>query len=283
VSFLNETVFEPTPTGEYVLDVERIILKYRMNDHINIEAGRFHTILGNWNTAYHHGEWLSNSIGRPTVLNFEDDGGLLPVHLIGISLNGWYGVGDSSLLWAFEVGNGRGGDPDPPQIATDANRSKAVNLSLGFEPAAVPGLKVGGGVYVDKIPPGAAPATLDEVILSGYVAYESGPLQVMAEYFDIDHEDALGASASSNGYYGQIAYGLGEWTPYLRYDAANIDDLDAFYSSQDNSKTLASGIRYDFTDWSALKLQYDVGTISPSGGGADIDSSKLALQLSFAF
>ncbi|HHI80621.1 MAG TPA: hypothetical protein ENK02_11655, partial [Planctomycetes bacterium] len=83
VSFLNETVFEPNSDGENVLDVERLIIKYEINDDFNVQAGRFHSSFGYWNRAFHHGEFLSTSIGRPDVLKFEDDGGLLPIHIIG--------------------------------------------------------------------------------------------------------------------------------------------------------------------------------------------------------
>ena len=48
-----------------------------------LEVGRFHTDIGYWNTAFHHGLWLQIPVERPHVLRFEDDGGLVPVHWVG--------------------------------------------------------------------------------------------------------------------------------------------------------------------------------------------------------
>jgi hypothetical protein len=69
----------------------------------------------------------------------------------------------------------------------------------------------------------------------------------------------------------------------VRYDITDLDDSDVFFASTDDTATLAGGVRYDYASWSALKLQYDTTATSPSGGGSDVDSSRLALQVSFAF
>ena len=283
LSFLNETVFEPTADGEYILDVERVILKYSVSDALSIAGGRFHTTLGHWNEAFHHGEWLQTSIGRPAVLRFEDDGGLLPMHMIGVSLKGGVDAGESNLDWTIEVGNGRGVEPDPPQITVDANDAKAVNLSLGFQPASISGLRVGGGAYMDSIPGGAGHAKIAELILSGFAVYRTPHFELMAEYFDVSHDEQGGVNSRSAGYYAQLSYSMDEWTPYLRYDVSDLADSDTFFAMTDDTQTIAGGLRYDFEAWSAVKLQYGLTNTDPSGGGAGIDSSNLALQVSFAF
>lgn len=46
--------------------------------------GRFHQPGSVWNTRQHHGQYLQPSITRPTIENWEDDGGVLPQHVEGL-------------------------------------------------------------------------------------------------------------------------------------------------------------------------------------------------------
>ncbi len=287
-SFLNETVFEPTEEGEYVLDVERVIAKYQVNDQFNVQAGRFHTTIGAWNERYHHGEWLQTSIGRPAVLNFEDEGGLLPVHLIGLLVKGQRPIGDSVLDYTLEIGNGRGPTPDPPQIVVDANKSKAVNVQVGYSPASVDGLRVGGGIYTDSIPAnadasaGSVHEDLDEIIYSAFATYFGSDWQVMAEYMAINHDGTTQGSTDSDGFYIQVAHPMGEWTPYVRFDSVSLDDADTYFSSLDDRDTIALGTRWDVGQWTALKFQYQTTDIDLAGGGTS-DEDAFLVQWSFAF
>jgi hypothetical protein len=57
-----------------------------------------HTPLGYWNQYYHHGAWFQATATRPEMYLFEDDGGILPVHEIGIEASGTAGLGPST--WA---------------------------------------------------------------------------------------------------------------------------------------------------------------------------------------
>ena len=80
LSFLSEIVFGADATNEFSVDIERYQLTYRLNDYFSASAGRFHTAIGYYNTAFHHGNWFSTAEGRPIMYLFEDSGGLLPVH-----------------------------------------------------------------------------------------------------------------------------------------------------------------------------------------------------------
>ena len=70
------------------MDVERVTIGYTFSDALKVRAGRFHTPLGFWNTSYHHGVQLQPTIERPDFLKFEDDGVILPVHVIGAYVSG---------------------------------------------------------------------------------------------------------------------------------------------------------------------------------------------------
>jgi hypothetical protein len=51
----------------------------------NVVVGRFHSAIGYSNTAYHHGTWLQTTTGRPLLFQFEDQGGILPIHNVRLT------------------------------------------------------------------------------------------------------------------------------------------------------------------------------------------------------
>ena len=287
LSFLNETLFESGPEGESRVDVERLVIRYELDDSFSLQAGRFHTSLGYWNEAFHHGEWLQDSIGRPAVLSFEDDDGILPTHSIGVRASGLLAVEGCDLDYSLGIANGRGPTPEAIQVTSDANDHKSINASLALLPAALPGLRLGAGYYLDRIPPNADADTgslhgeLDEAIASAFAVYVHEGWEVMAEYFSIEH-DGRAADTSSSGYYLQLAHEQEEWTPYLRVEATHLDDQDAYFASLEDRRSLFAGIRWDFARWSAFKLQLGHSDVDPAGG-ADRDEDTLAFQWSFAF
>jgi hypothetical protein len=89
VSVLAEIVMEGSSADTRVVtDLERLQLTFRMNDHLQLTAGRYHTGIGFYNTAFHHGSYFETPIGHPRVFAFEDEGGVLPVHETGITARG---------------------------------------------------------------------------------------------------------------------------------------------------------------------------------------------------
>ena len=73
---LVELVFEQNSAGELVTDLERLYLRHKVDQWLQVGFGRFHTALGYWNETYHHGSYLYNSVTRPFMFRFEDDGGI---------------------------------------------------------------------------------------------------------------------------------------------------------------------------------------------------------------
>ena len=103
---------EPDTTNEFSIDIERYQLTYRVNDYFSVSGGRFHTAIGYYNTAYHHGNWFSTAEGRPIMYLFEDSGGVLPVHTVGVTMTGLVPqTGNLGLHWIAEIGNGRRSNP----------------------------------------------------------------------------------------------------------------------------------------------------------------------------
>jgi hypothetical protein len=145
-TFLGEVVLGPDTSNNYAVDIERYQLTYRANPYFSASAGRLHTSIGYYNTAYHHGNWFSSAEGRPIMYLFEDGGGILPVHLVGLSLFGAVPNTDKiGLHWVAEMGNGLSSNPisGVQNFLSDRNY-KATNFALYIRPEIVPGLQIGG-------------------------------------------------------------------------------------------------------------------------------------------
>src|SRR6266481_190029 len=81
VTYFGEITFNAQPASVYTVDVERSIIRYDYNDFFKLSFGRYHTPIGYWNTAFHHGAWLQTTISRPDFVKF--GGTFIPVHFLG--------------------------------------------------------------------------------------------------------------------------------------------------------------------------------------------------------
>lgn len=101
--FLAEVVFEPDAENQApTFDAERLQAGYVVSNNLTIWAGRFHTPLGYYTIAYHHGMELQTAIEKPRFIDFEDHYGVLPVHSNGLLLNYTNNIGDhrySLMAW----------------------------------------------------------------------------------------------------------------------------------------------------------------------------------------
>lgn len=75
--------------GEFLLtnheaDLERLQLGWEPSDHSVFWLGRFHQASSVWNHEHHHGQFLQTSISRPASEQWEDDGGVIPQHFLGL-------------------------------------------------------------------------------------------------------------------------------------------------------------------------------------------------------
>ncbi len=281
LTFLNETVFEFGENGANILDVERVLLKYDYADWLSIAIGRGHTGLGYWNQRFHHGSWLFTTIERPILYNFEDDGGILPVHYVGLEFSGSLDTGFGDLSYIANVANGRGRITDEVQLIEDDNDSKMLNLMLTFEPEALPGLGFGFNITGDTIPnnPGAGRAVeQDERIYGAHLFYVDDEIEFIGEYQHIEH--SLGTGYTNTGGYLQFAYTFMDVVkPYYRYDFIQIDIADSFFTETgaESTNIHTLGVRYEWFPFAALKVEYrnkDATSISSHEGSA---------QISFAF
>jgi hypothetical protein len=296
---LSETVISADNTNTDSIELERLLLQWDPSDYFNVDIGRFHTNIGYYNTAYHHGTWFQTATNRPFIDQFEDSGGIIPAHSVGISVHGNIPGALAQKLglgYFAELGNGHqyenpnSGNNSVVNVV-DENDFKAFNLAMIARPEAIPGLEVGAGVFHDLITPNAideagglddaAPGSVtptpsdpnnirrtDEWFLHSHVVYKSADWEFMAEAYQINHEEHDGPNVWSPAYYVQLGRKYGDFTPYARFTYFNGDKSDPIYQlTQQTGQHYGPsiGVRYDWSTFVALKLQYDYFVNSQEG------------------
>ena len=289
--FLSEIVFEGGPDNIYgvttgppntfAVDVERLILQYSYNDYLNVAAGRYHTAIGYYNTAYHHSTWFQTTTGRPFLFQFEDRGGILPVHTVGASVSGLIPSGHLGLHYVAEVGNGRASrnplQAEPVQNVVDDQNHKAFNLALFARPEAIRGLQVGFSAYRDQLTPINSPR-VGETILAAHAIYIVPKFEWLNEAVVIRHAPEGLRVFNTPGFYTQISRLFGAYRPYFRYQYVNASDSEPIFPQVGLLAGPSVGLRFDASESVALKLQYDYTARRRQPG-----VNGLALQVGFTF
>jgi hypothetical protein len=268
--FLSEIVFEAGPdniygvprgtSNSFGVDVERYLLTYSANDYFSLSAGRYHTAIGYYNTAYHHSTWLQTTTGRPLLFAFEDQGGILPIHNVGVEAHGRIPSGSLGLHYVAEVGNGRESrnpiaDEPVQNIVTDKTH-KAYNLAIFSRPTKVPGLQAGFSFYRDLQTPIGMPP-VGESILAAHAVYTSANFEWLNEALVIRHRPQGGHLFETPGWYTQISQRFGAYRPYFRYQYINASSDEPIFPDIGLRAGPQAGLRYDASESVALKLQYD--------------------------
>lgn len=284
LSAMTEMALE-TNAGAVTVDLERLFVRWR-SDRFTIDAGRTHTELGYWNSAFHHGRWLQTSVDRPRAIRFEDDGGTLPIHWVGVTARWRLLTGARQLELTGGLGNGRGPAIDQIQVAEDTNLFKSLLLKLegrGFGPR---DLRVGVSAVYDRIAPASMtrPAlpdvTIQEVVGNAYAAYRGPALTLISEAFEIVHA-AAGSRWATFDAFVLAGYRFGPVVPYAMAEVRRGDIARDPYFFPDPGAPpvaldpsgilgpfteLSLGLRWEVNVWSAVKVEYRVTSLD---GAAD--------------
>jgi hypothetical protein len=267
--FLSEIVFEAGPdntygvttgtTNVFDVDIERYLLTYSHNDYFNLSVGRYHTAIGYYNTAFHHSTWLQTTTGRPLLFEFEDRGGILPVHNVGVEAYGRIPSGALGLHYVAEVGNGRESRTpllqEPVQNTLSDKTHKAVNFAVFARPLKIPGLQAGFSVYRDRLVPLGLP--VGETILAAHAVYSSNSFEWLNEALVVRHTPEFGRAFDTPGFYSQISRRWGSYRPYFRYQYINASNDEPIFPDIGLRAGPSAGLRYDASESVALKLQYN--------------------------
>ena len=293
-SLLTETLFEANDENEFVLDVERIQVGYLVREWLRVSVGRFHTAIGYYNDAFHHGTYFMMAVSRPAMVSFEDEGGLIPAHNVGVHADGRFTVGESHLRYDVELANGHGADALAIQNAHDGDRAKMGNLRLRYEPGgSLEGLVIGGNLAFDGISriamstePGApAPRpALHEWIVGAHAAYLAHDVQLITEAMLLQRTEVdTGVPHRTYAMFVEAGRTIDDVTPYARYELARFpDDPDPYTqkTTTDDYQTATLGVKHSTTENVALKAEAAV-TFSRAPGSDPL--FVLTAQLAFAF
>jgi len=262
VTFFGEVSMSPL-ADQFHIEVERSFIRYDYNDLFKISAGRYHTPIGYWNTAFHHGLWLQTTVRRPEQVKV--GGTFVPVHFLGLLAEGKLPSSGLGLSYAAGVGNGRDEVLSRDGDAGDANTNRAWLAQLVARPFNVYGLEAGGAVYRDllpraRLPGGAAQSSVGEWIFSAHLVWTHESPELIGEFIGVRHEpQGTIESYDSRSFYIQGAYRLPGWAnklkPYSRYEQMEIAGGDPIYSFPD-LQIVTAGVRVDLIDVAAIKAEY---------------------------
>jgi len=240
-------------------EVERIIVRYDLNDYFKLSFGRYHTPINYWNTAFHHGEWLQTTISRPEMTQF--GGSFIPVHFVGSLVEGQVPAGGLNFNYNFGVGNGRGQVLSRAGDFGDVNNNRAWLFNGFIKPNLPFGLRLGGSVYRDELNPATGTPTREWIESANLVWTKETP-EVIAEFANVKHQPIQGlVDSNSQAFYVQTAYRLPwfkrQWKPYYRFEYIHVPQSDALFRTLVPSFHASTvGVRYDISSFAAFKFEY---------------------------
>jgi hypothetical protein len=219
-----------------------------------------------WNTSFHHGANLQTSLSRPRFVEFEDKGGIIPAHSVGLWASGKARLGPGKITYDGYLSNG-------PRIRdrhlnfnafTDDNSGKMLGGSLGYEPAGLfSGLTAGVHGFGSTVNAySSSGLVLNQTKLrmtGGYFGYDADDWEAIGEYYRFANSDMVGgAKHGSNAWFIHVGRMFGALTPYVRYERTALAADDAYFSSQRvgrSYKRATAGARYALDAKSSLKLE----------------------------
>jgi hypothetical protein len=271
VSYFGEISFTAQPSS-FELAVERSIIRYDYNDYFKISFGKYHTPIGYWNTAFHHGSWLQTTIARPEMVQF--GGTYIPVHFIGVQAEGNIPSGGLGLGYNVGLGNGRSSFLSKAGDAGDSNNNRAWVANVYARPPRFYGLQIGASVYRDELT--QTGKNFREWISAADIVWTKEKPEFLAEVANVHHQDELtSATWNSPAFYAQVAYRLpwqqNKWKPYYRYEYIHKSANDPTLVNVLDLSGSTLGVRYDITSFAAFKGEYRNsrhGVIEPRVNGA---------------
>ncbi len=271
-------------------EVERLQAGWRFSPDVSLWFGRYHNPIGYWNVEHHHGHFMETSAERPQIIEFEDEGGPLPIHLVGGLLTGAHAIGDGSLHYDFGVAAGPrvlNGEFEPINVVQDPRfTALALVARATYRPDATLDDQYGVSIARTKIPiQGAEYQAMQQDLAAFYLSRDFDQLRVFGEVFRVSQRLLEGPGPAWPSYwagYAQAEYKIvpGVWTAFARYEAIS-SRLTENYITQFpklSKQREIVGARWDFYQNHALKLEY-VRDVSPGG----ITTNGIELQWSAMF
>jgi hypothetical protein len=260
LSVLSEATLTALPRNTFNAKLERLLLTFAPNDRLNASVGRFHTGIGYYNAAYHHGSWFQTAVGRPLVFGIDGDIGIVPIHTLGVSTSGEIPSGALGLRYVAELGSGRAGQSSAaiaPQPGLNDNNALSYNVGLLARPERFDGLQFGVSVYRDRLTlADTSKAAINETIAAAHALYKTDAVELLGEALLVRHHPQSATPADDlHGYYAQASRRFRAIRPYVRVDYVDVPRSDQLFGFLGRRSGPTLGVRYDFDALAALKVQ----------------------------
>ncbi len=274
--YLAEVGFEADKSTNGVgVDLERAQLSFTPNEKFSMSFGRTHAMLGYYNTAFHHGTWFQTTIDRPRIFEFEDSGGPLPIHNVGVSAMGRLPSGILGMHWTAEVGNGKQtysvvSTVTPANVLAD-HSGKSTNLGFFARPEKVDGLQAGFNWYqaslvpvVSLLPGFGTPSfafpnavgNYKQNIFLAHAVYITPKTELMVEDAEIrDLPRGSSRALYTSGGYAQVSHAFGVIRPYARMQWLNPNFNDPNNAWVGRWVGPTGGVRWDINSFVAAKFE----------------------------
>ncbi len=291
--FFSETLLESEHSNEIELDQERTWVEWQESDSFYLRGGMDLTVSSHWNREFNHGRWLEQSTSRPFLAAFQDDGGALQMHEVGIQAGGSWGHALGRSEWLITLSNGRGPLAGDRQRIADVNNAKAIGVSLELVPKSLDALSVGVALRTDLIPPDptdpARGGTVREELANLFAYYEGERVEILSELGLLQHEDHASAQNFRHRMaFVQLALPGEDYTPYTRFDVLGMELGDPYLSpeSQDLDRWRHTvGLRKEISSSTAMKFELAYGWDELRNGGTTAHQSyfQAAFQIAWVF
>ncbi|MEO8561496.1 MAG: hypothetical protein ABI601_05440 [bacterium] len=260
LSVLSEATLTALPRNTFNAKLERLLLTFAPSDRFNASVGRFHTGIGYYNAAYHHGSWFQTAVGRPLAFGIDGDIGIVPIHTLGVSASGEIPSGALGLRYVAELGSGRAGQSSAaiaPQPGLNDNNSLSINAGLIARPERFDGLQFGVSVYRDRLTlADTSKAAIDETISAVHALYKTDAVELLGEALLLRHQPQSATPANDvKACYAQASRRFRAVRPYVRVDYVEVPRTNQLFGFLGRRSGPTVGIRYDFDALAALKVQ----------------------------
>lgn len=246
-------------------EIERIQLGWTLGDN-KVWLGRFHNPIGYWNSQFHHGSYLETSISRPSIVDFEENDGLLPMHLTGLLIEGVKEHDEQGLGYALAVATGPelSDQLEALNVLEPASGSQDLSVTLNVYHAPVIYSPTRYGLYVSYSEIPAISRGIDEIrqVNAGvYGNWESRHWRLIGSTFYVDSRLQQLNGERSDQFYGgyfQAEYNRDDqWTIFGRIESTFDDENDPYLAlfPQHVNDRILGGIRLDIFDRHAFKLE----------------------------
>ncbi len=250
-------------------EFERLQIGWTDNKNTTAWLGRLHNPLGYWNLAQHHGIYLQTSISRPSIAEFSDDGGIMPMHITGALFEFEAPLeGGANLFLDIALGAGptmENGKLEPVDIWRYGATKSHENLSLrvryipDFTSDTQLGLFTG---YTRMEGDSVLTDEIEQIQAGAFGVWDNDSFKLLGSVFFIDSTLTLPGSTKSDGNFAsgylQAEYAIDHrFTVYGRFedtsDVGSDPYLALFPLFVDNREML--GLRYDVIRNHAFTLE----------------------------